>query len=130
MLPYLSVKEKELLAKNIFVLLKKRGGVWITPDISNSDRMKRIVETFPSVAVTNKKLSEAVGRDMRANSIGGGNREAALEFYRNLGFRITKYKAFDLINNLVELEKIEDESLKYKLREIFTESAVWVLEVN
>ncbi len=128
LLPYLTVEEKGSVAKNIHDLLVQHGGVWITTDISNRERMRKITELFPEAAQVNQKIQDFTEKDMRANGIEGG-REGGLEFYRSFGFSITEYRAFDLVNNLVSLEKISDQDLRDGLWKALDTSRVWVLEV-
>lgn len=126
LLAYLSVSEKEMVAKNIHAVLKECGGVWITPDLSNSDGMKKIVEIFPEAKEVNEQLARVVNRDMKANSI--GSKQEALDFYGNIGFSITEIKDRDLGINITSLENISDVILRNTLREALEDSSVWVLE--
>lgn len=127
LLAYLSVSEKEILARNIHSFLLEYGGVWITPDLSNAKNLEKIEALFPNASVTNKMLSDAVGRDMRTNSIPGG-KESAIEFYKNIGFSITEYKVGDLNITITSLSKITDIEKRQRLQEVLNDSCVWALE--
>lgn len=126
LLAYLSIEEKEIVARNIHALLKERGGVWITPDLSNSDGMKKIVEIFPEAKEVNEQLAQVVNRDIKANSI--GSKEGALEFYKNIGFSMTEFKTRDLGIHITSLDNISNSILRNTLREALEDSSVWVLE--
>jgi O-methyltransferase involved in polyketide biosynthesis len=128
LLSYLTVEEKGMVAKNIHDFLTTQGGIWITTDISNGERMRKITEIFPDAARVNQKIQDFTGKDMRANGIGGG-KEGGLDFYRSFGFTITEHRAFDLVDHLVSLDSISDESIKDRLKEALDTSRAWVLEV-
>lgn len=128
LLAYLSIEEKEIVAKNIHTLLKNRGGVWITPDLSNSDGMKKIISLFPEAREVNQQLAQAVQRDMKANSI--GTKEEAVEFYRKIGFSITEIKDSELRVDVTTLQDIADVNLRTSLEEALGDSSVWVLEAR
>lgn len=128
LLTYLSVEEKEILARNIHDYLGKHGGVWITPDLSNGDRMRRIAEIFPDSAETGKRLSEAVGRNIQTNSVGGGL-NGAIQFYSDLGFKIKTLRSIDFVEHLTALDKIDD-TVSDEFLDVLADASVWVLEVD
>lgn len=65
LMPYLSVPEKEILAKNIHTLLTRFGGVWITPDFTHkkelekswnrNGEMEKMIQTVGSLTERNFK---------------------------------------------------------------------------
>lgn len=132
LLTYLSPDEKATVVKNIHALLNELGGVWITPDLSNSDRMKKIIEIYPGAAgFMNKNLGRVVGRNLRNNSVSkGSGKAAAVKFYEDLGFSSTEYKAMGFVDSLDALDKIEDLSKRKKLFAALNTSCVWVLEAK
>lgn len=128
LLPYLSVEEKRIAAENIYKVLKEKGGVWITPDISNSGRMRQVIELFPDSADAVEKISTATGRQLRNNNI--GDKEATLNFYRDIGFEITEYSQKDFVPNIGSLNDIQDEGVRSSVESLLGESNIWVLEVK
>lgn len=128
LLPYLSVDEKHIAATHIHTALKEKGGVWITPDISNSNRMRQIIGLFPDSLEAIEKISTATGRQLRDNNI--GDRETTLQFYRDIGFNITEYSQKEFVPNIGSMKDIGDESLRMSVNSILDESNIWVLEVK
>lgn len=132
LLTYLSPDEKRMAVRNIHALLNEFGGVWITPDLSNSERMKKIIEIYPSAAgFMNKTLGRVVGRNLRKNTVSKGNgKAAAVKFYEDLSFSIAEYNAMDFVDSLDTLDRIEDVSKRKKLFNALNTSCVWVLEAK
>lgn len=128
LLPYLSHEEKAEVAKSVHAILKEKGGVWITPDLSSSNRMKKIITSFPGVEKVIEKLARAVGRDIRANSF--GNKEISIEFYRSLGFKVSEFAQGELVENLVLMDNLKDQEKKGLIQAFLDDSLVWVLEVD
>lgn len=128
LLPYLSVEEKSVMAINIFEVLKEKRGIWITPDISNSNRMRKIITLFPDAEGSLQKISSATDRNLRDNRI--GDKETTLKFYEDIGFNLTEYSQKELVGQLNSLESIKDDSIREKVDSVLDESKIWVLEVE
>lgn len=128
LLPYLSIEEKRLAASNIHRVLTEKGGVWITPDISNSGRMKKIIELFPGAKEAVEKISSATGRNLKDNNI--GDKEATLKFYSDAGFNITEFSQKSLVPDLVSLRDIDDATVRESVDSVLDESNIWVLEAK
>jgi len=128
LLPYLSPEEKAVAAKNIHAILSRKGGVWITPDLSNSGRMRKIIELFPGAAEAVAKISTATNRDMKGNSI--GDKEAVLQFYAHAGFNMTEYPQRQFVPILKSLDLIPEQELRESVDDAISVSGIWVLEVS
>ncbi len=127
LLMYLTVPEKEIVAKTIHAILKERGGLWITPDLSNSDRMRDIFIAYPELAVLLEKINKSTGKDMRANAI--GNDQQIADFFQRLGFRLTEYRQKDLVDELSVLKDTTslDDKKKSLVDNVIDSAKVWVL---
>ncbi len=128
LLPYLSIDEKHTLAENIHNILSEKGGVWITPDISNSARMRVMISAFPGAEEAVGRLNSAVGRNIRENSI--GDKETTLKFYRDLGFKITEYTQREFVPHIGSLDLVVDDEARATAESVLSESGIWVLEVE
>ncbi len=128
LLPYLSVEEKGIVTSNIHRVLTTKGGVWITPDISNSSRMREIIQLFPGSEEAVKQISHVTGRDLRSNNI--GDKETTLKFYSDAGFNISEYTQKSFVPNLNSLDAINDPSIRESVDSALDESNIWVLEVK
>jgi O-methyltransferase involved in polyketide biosynthesis len=128
LLPYLSKEEKAIAAGNIHSVLKERGGVWITPDVSNRERMRKLIEMFPGAGEATQKISMATGRNMKENGI--GDLEATRKFYSDLGFNTTEYIQGNFVSKLVSMDSINDPKIRSELEAVMAESNLWVFEVK
>jgi O-methyltransferase involved in polyketide biosynthesis len=95
LLRYLSFDEKKAVAANVATLLKKFGGVWITPDVTVSvfTRRESIVE----------KTKYLTGVDVSKNTF--ENMEEAKAFFENLGFSVEVHKFSEVKESLVSPAK-------------------------
>jgi O-methyltransferase involved in polyketide biosynthesis len=85
-LPYLSLREKETVARNIHSLLKVYGGMWITPDIDVADRVWKITRENPEMFDTMiERISIMTARDIEINLFEDDRH--ALGFMKNAGFK-------------------------------------------
>ena len=92
---YLTFQEKIRVVENVKKLLKKFGGVYITPDITLKifidDRVKNLV-------------SNMVGMDIDANAF--ENVDAAEKFFGDLGFTIEKHPFTEIREELVSPQRL------------------------
>ncbi len=126
LLPYLDHEEKNKVAQNILRLLKKRGGVWITPDVSSNDRIKELAQLDPKIGQVIQTISGRTGRDLQNNSF--GSMEEAERFFTNIGFKLTKFNQRDLVPKISSLDKVEVD--KKKLDAMTEHGSVWVMEAE
>jgi O-methyltransferase involved in polyketide biosynthesis len=84
LLRYLSFPEKAQVARNVHVLLKKFGGVWLTCDVAP----KNFLATQDSVTKPglNKELKNMSGKNFENNMF--ENQEHFTNFFADLGFSV------------------------------------------
>ncbi len=126
LLPYLDREEKEKVARSIHRLLKKRGGVWITPDVSSSDRIKELIALDPKIGQVMQAISGHTGRNLQSNSF--GSMEEAEQFFTGIGFKLTKWDQRELVPHLTALDKVEVDPKKLAI--MMERGKVWVMEVQ
>ncbi len=126
LLPYLDREEKKLVAENIHRLLTKRGGVWVTPDISSNDRVKELIQLNPKIGRVMQVIAGFTGRNLQSNSF--GSMEEAEEFFRHVGFKVTKYLSRELVPELSALQKVDIDPKKLDIMQ--SRAHVWVMEVQ
>lgn len=128
LMPYLSIPEKEIMSKSIVNILRKRGGLWITPDLSNSSRMREIVDAYPEMQEMLAKIIQSTQRDVRANSF--LNFRSMQSFFENLGFSLTEYNQSDLAPELSTLDTNLEEDKKQMVLNILSSSKIWILKLR
>ncbi len=124
LLPYLNHDEKGKVARSIHQILKKYGGVWITPDISSNGRLKELVDLDPNMGRVIQTISGRTGRDLQNNSF--ASLEIAVKFFEDIGFKTTQYDQSSLVPRLTSLEEIEVDPKKLDV--ILDHGKIWVLE--
>ncbi len=110
LLPYLNLDEKRRVAENIHALLKRLGGVWITPDISSREHIQEIMNN-PQVARIIEVIPEFIERNLHANSF--VSMEEARSFYADLGFEITEHSQQELVPELSSAERLNLDPRKF-----------------
>lgn len=93
---YLTFNEKNVLAKSVRKILKKYGGVWITPDISLRQALSR------EDAVANghtQRLKETTGIDIDKNVF--EDERHAKDFFEDLGFSVERHSFLEVTDQLV-----------------------------
>jgi Leucine carboxyl methyltransferase len=121
--PYLSHDEKRAVGFNIRKLLRDRKGVWITPDLSSCDRIRRLLEIDPDVGRVVRAVSGHVGRDLLTNSF--LTDDAAQACFGGMGFSMERFRQSDLVGNLSSLGRIEVDRKKVDV--LMSHGSVWVL---
>ena len=101
LLRYLNFEEKAVVAKNILTLLRKYGGVWITPDISS---MRLIAEDAQVAKRRLEGLSGLAGRDLSKNLFEGP--AEAITFFENLGFSVESHSFKEVQGDLVSPQRL------------------------
>lgn len=126
LLPYLSITEKAKVACSIHGLLKERGGVWVTPDISSNERIKQLIALDPKVGEVMRVISGRTGRDLQNNAF--TSMAAAEEFFVDIGFNLKRWHQHDLVPHLTAFDRVEVD--QRKLDVMINHSKVWVLEAR
>ena len=100
LLRYISPEDRKLLAANIYNLLKKNGGIWITPDLEFLD----IIQSSPKEKERYENRAKTFGYDIRLNIF--KNEDGAVAFFEGCGFHVTKHPLVDLVDELTILARI------------------------
>jgi O-methyltransferase involved in polyketide biosynthesis len=97
LLRYLNFDEKKAVATNVATLLKKFGGVWITPDVTLSvfTRREGIVE----------KTESLTGVNVDQNAF--ESEEKAKAFFENLGFSVEVHVFSEIRGDLVSPTRLD-----------------------
>lgn len=126
LLPYFNCEEKNILTKNIRYLLMKRGGTWITPDISSKERIKMILQTDPNLAKVLDFFSGMSHCNIEANSF--ATLDDARTFFRGNGFKITEWKQCEIVPKLRSLSLLSDTEIK-KIKAMLERGYIWTMEL-
>jgi len=100
LLRYMDREDQQKLSLHIYSLLKKHGGLWITPDIERlSD-----VEKTPGMSARYDRWIKQAGIDIRKNIF--KDDADAVSSFENLGFKVTKYSQLEVIDKLTSPTKL------------------------
>ena len=94
LLRYLTFEEKEIVAKNIYSLLKKHNGVWITCDVTPK---KFIVSQDKALPDFNKNLNNVTDRNSLNDRF--EDIEHIREFFGKIGFDVIEVHKFSEVKN-------------------------------
>lgn len=95
LLTYLNFDEKTAVARNVYQLLERFGGVWITPDLSLQPEGK--------VKEINVSLREIT--NINKDSIGFKDEASARAFFENLGFTVESHSFIEVIDEMTSPKK-------------------------
>ncbi|MDR1027097.1 MAG: class I SAM-dependent methyltransferase [Rickettsiales bacterium] len=101
LLRYLSFDEKKQVARNVYKLLEKFGGVWITCDITMSKYLESQSKNIPR---HDANLSKISGKEFEANAF--SDTEHAKQFFGDLGFEVELHPFSEIQDKLTSPEKI------------------------
>lgn len=99
LLRYMNFDQKSIVAKNVHKLLKKFGGIWITPDIT----LRKIIMS-ESKGKEYQRISQLTGIDIDANSFKDVTH--AKEFFEEHGFSVKCISLTEIEKELVTPKKI------------------------
>lgn len=94
LLRYLTFEEKERVARNIYSLLKKHNGVWITSDVTPK---KFIVSQDKALPNFNKNLTSVTDRNSLNDRF--ENIEHIKNFFGEIGFEVSEIHKFSEVKN-------------------------------
>jgi O-methyltransferase involved in polyketide biosynthesis len=102
---YLSSEERTVLASNIYTLLKKFGGIWITTEVHTQQEMKEasqldILRQLRLALAT--PISESTGRDAQNNLFADDNE--LKRFFNDAGFDISKSQYSSVLPELSSIK--------------------------
>jgi len=132
LLMYLNMNEKAIMAENVREVLQGSDGTWITTDIVTRDSRKDLFESLKSSQNAFVKsvfgvISSQVGRDITGNDF--ANEAEAFDFYKNLGFKIEKYRFHDTDSTLSTLSNASSDMTEWIdiLDTILSKFEAWIL---
>lgn len=102
LLPYLNLEQKAALAGNVYTVLERFGGIWITPDIPF---LLPITSGISAETMRERtaKIGALTGIDVLKNRF--ENEEAACTFFENLGFQIERYAYTEVMDELFSFQR-------------------------
>jgi O-methyltransferase involved in polyketide biosynthesis len=100
LLRYISFEDKTTMGREIHALLKREGGVWITPDIEFKD----VIATTPGLNERYEWMAREMGMDVRPNIF--DHEQHAVQFFRQLGFNVTKCLLSEVREQLVSPQRL------------------------
>ncbi|MFT5281013.1 MAG: O-methyltransferase involved in polyketide biosynthesis [Flavobacteriaceae bacterium] len=98
-LRYLNFEEKTLVAQNIFKVLKKFNGIWITPDISIRSTLNSNNLNYRK---RDERIKELTGVDLDQNLF--ADESEAKKFFEEFGFSVERH-TFDEVSNQISCTK-------------------------
>lgn len=120
LLRYLTFNEKKIVAQNIYNLLSKYGGVWITCDVTPKKFIDSQVKALPDF---NKKLANITSRNNLNDRFEDVNH--IKEFFGNIGFELVEIHKFNEVKD--ELYSINELNIMNKKIEKTLEDAIVVV---
>jgi O-methyltransferase involved in polyketide biosynthesis len=109
LLRYLTFEEKEYVAKNVYNLLKKHGGVWITCDVTPKKFIEKQDECLPNF---NDNLNTVTSRNNLKDRFEDINH--IKDFMKNIGFNnVEIHKFIEMKDKLKSFEILNVEKNKY-----------------
>ncbi len=126
LLNYFTLEEKQRVAENIFALLSRYGGLWITPDISTKDRRQEVLHMDEVTKKTLGLLSGFTGRDFQKNSF--DDTQHVKSFFENMGFTIEQHIQGELVHDLC-FSGLPPEQVK-KIKKLLQLSRIWTIKIR
>ncbi len=101
---YLSLEEKKLAATHIHSLLKKFGGVWITPDLNTKEEIDEQWNCSNSIKQLTESVKNFTQRDFRENAF--ENKAHIQDFFEKMGFEIQEFPQIDNSFDLTSIKEL------------------------
>jgi O-methyltransferase involved in polyketide biosynthesis len=118
LLMYLSHEEIEIVAKNVYELLKEKGGVWINPDIFLRDMYKQFTEILQTRGTDSVFKTGSSTLDNCFESF-----DVAEKLFTEIGFSIERFVQTELVPHVTSYTTDE-------MDKIMSQQEVWVLRVQ
>jgi O-methyltransferase involved in polyketide biosynthesis len=126
LLNYFTLQEKQRVAENIFALLSRYDGVWITPDISTKDRRQEVVHMDEATKKTLALLAGFTGRDFAKNSF--DDIHHVKSFFEGIGFTIEKHVQSELVHDLC-FSGLPPEQVT-KIKKMLQLARIWTIKIR
>ncbi len=101
---YLSLEEKKIAATHIHLILKRFGGVWMTPDLNTVEDIEQRWQHSDAMKQLTDSIKTVTGRDFRKSAF---QSEAHIqEFFEALGFELQAFPQIAPGLKLTSVEKL------------------------
>lgn len=104
LLHYLTFPEKKQVFANIREMLRRYGGVWITPDLTTKKRALRMQGYNKAAQKLFQAIYKTTDRSLIENSF--NDTEHVKRFVLEQGFNIQEYSQLEVINQLASLQQL------------------------
>jgi hypothetical protein len=101
LLHHLTEDEKRAVASNVRRLLRSRGGVWITTDLSLTECLRDLADIDTNAISVIRAISGHTGLAIKRDSFYCD--EQVARFFGGMGFRVAKHRQSDLVPRLDSL---------------------------
>lgn len=129
LLPYFYRRKKGIAATIIRSVLARRGGFWITPDVSDRSRIQAMLEIEPRLARLISIISGITKRNIETNAF--ADMADADNFFAENGLSVRKYEQQKLITNLSSLDILNvGKEERDKVMSMLSRGVVWVMEAR
>lgn len=95
LLRYLTFDEKRIVAENVYDLLKKHGGIWITCDVTPKKKFLQVQDK--AIPGFNKKLNDLTSRNNLNDRF--EDIEHIKQFFGDIGFEVVEIHKFSEMKN-------------------------------
>jgi O-methyltransferase involved in polyketide biosynthesis len=126
LLNYFTLEEKQRVAENIFALLSRYGGLWITPDISTKDRRQEVIHMDEGTKKTLGLLAGFTGRNFQKNSF--DDIQHVKSFFEDMGFTIEQHLQGELVHDLC-FSVLPPEQVK-KIKKLLHLARIWTIKIG
>jgi O-methyltransferase involved in polyketide biosynthesis len=118
LLRYLDLKDRNRVAKNIYLILKRFGGLWVTPDIiqarnSNNKNLATLIKRKNVIDIEKNKFKSV---------------KEAKKFFQKIGFSIEAHKFIEVQDQLVSPKRLNITS--EKLSDAIGNGVVFVMKIK
>lgn len=122
---YLTRDEKQQAAKNIYRLLKRYGGLWITPDLEMKSSFHAKLFTRSQGEEMMSMIKNLTGRDFLHNAF--DDEKDVLAFFQNLGFVVEWHPQ---MNESIALSTLNAKQLSTEALDALHGLRLWILRVT
>jgi O-methyltransferase involved in polyketide biosynthesis len=126
LLNYFTLEEKQRVAENIFALLSRYGGLWITPDISTKDRRQEVIHMDEGTKRTLGLLAGFTGRNFQKNSF--DDIQHVKSFFKDIGFSIEHHLQGELVHGLC-FSGLPPEQVE-KIKKLLHLARIWTIKIG
>jgi len=123
---YLSLEEKKIAAENIRSILKRFGGVWMTPDLNTKQDLDTQWTSSSTAKQMTDSIKNATQRDFRESAF----EDAAhiQDFFGKLGFEVQDFPQMD---NSFELSSAKNLNISKEAVDTYTSALkIWCLRLK